>query len=109
MVETLREVIAPLEARLQSAEQLLLRRGENIADIRVSVASIDTKLTGHEGIVKDFRDENRRQYDDLNNKLSGIVRQLDPLKEHRWRMSGGLTVLAAVVSGAISLAFKFWK
>jgi hypothetical protein len=96
-----------VEGRLVHAERTL-------TDVRVAVARVETRLAAHETSVADFRKENSDQYVDLKTQMTAqmgnITRQLEPLREARWKFSGGMTVVAAFVSAAISLALKFfWK
>ena len=95
-----------IEGRVLYAERAL-------TDVKVIVARIDEKIESHEKVVKEFREENNRQFDELKTQMTGqlsnITKQLEPLKEAKWKASGAYTVIAALVSAAISLAVKFWK
>jgi sigma54-dependent transcription regulator len=96
-----------IEGRVLFAERAL-------TDVKVTVARIDEKLENHEQIVKEFREENNKQFDELKTQITSqttnITRQLEPLKEAKWKATGAYSMLAAVVSAGISLAIKlFWK
>ena len=96
------DAAASVEARLMHSERTL-------SDVRVSVARVETKLLSHEQTMLEFRQENAMQYQDLKVQLSAVGKQLEPLKEARWKASGAYSVMAAVVSAAVSLAIKLWK
>lgn len=100
------EAAVSIEARVLYAERAL-------ADVRVTTARIDEKLENHGKIVAEFRKENTEQFDELKQQMtaqtSNITRQLEPLKEAKWKATGAYTVIAALVSAAISLAIKLWK
>jgi predicted nucleic acid-binding Zn-ribbon protein len=95
-------MLPPIESRLTSTEK-------QVADVRVAVASVEQKVIAQDNHIKDFRAENARQYEDLKAGILNTTRQLEPLKEHKWKMTGAASVMAAVISVAISLITKLWK
>lgn len=97
------EAATSVEGRLVHAERTL-------TDVRVAVARVEIGLKNHETSVAEFRSENATQYQSVSQQIGGLAKQLEPLKEARWKASGAYSMLAAVVSAGISLAIKFlWK
>ena len=88
----------PIEQRLQSLER-------TTSDLRVDVATLDTKLDAHAAASSAAQQV-------INSKLDVLVSQLEPLRERSWKQAGASTVWGLFGGALISLLgilVRFWK
>ena len=92
------ERVARLEAQVESIK-------EDVADVKQDIKDLHSRITtGHREImdkiehtVSELAESDKRQHEDLANKLGKVADRVDILEKWRWMIIGGAIVLGYLI------------
>jgi len=114
--------IAVLEERLSSFEIMLKKIDEAIQIMGKTSQNISKMLAVHEerieqgsksdaiiaNVIHELKEDTQKKYDELSNKISDVVKDVEDVSKIKWMTVGCGVVLLALTAALASLASGWW-